>query len=105
MKEITIYVPTDPKVELPEKQYDSTTSGHYSLITESNMNCTGWYYHKNHKWILDGYDSLPIKAWLKPVTISEKEISKVIRDELMFVPYDACDRTAKAITALMRGEK
>jgi len=26
-----------------------------------------------------------------------EEMSKVIRDELMFVPYEACDRTAQAI--------
>ena len=32
---------------------------------------------------------------------SEEEISKVIRYELMFVPYDACDRTAKAIKELL----
>ena len=123
MTEITIYVPTDPKVELPEKQYDSTTSGHYSLITESNMNCTGWYYHKNHKWILDGYDSLPIKEWLKPVTISEKEINQAI--ELLLAAHltlidenrrdgswpqkhiarKSFDEKKQAILALMRGEK
>jgi len=36
--------------------------------------------------------------------VSVEKISKVIRYELMFVPYEACDRTAKAIHKLIYGE-
>ena len=36
---------------------------------------------------------------------TEDEISKVIRFELVFIHYDACDRTAKAIIELIKSKQ
>ena len=94
MKEITIYVPTDPKVELPEERekFYNTSRG-YLFFNQLG------YFCDDDLFPIESIDK--IKFWLKPVTISEEYLAKICYDNFGNGP----NGVAKAILALMKGEK
>ena len=122
MKEIIIYVPTDPKVELPEPGMlvyaTIKVEAIKFMVVASIDDDTG-------KWIehLEETNNLDVIEWLKPVTISEKEINQAI--ELLLAAHltlidenrrdgswpqkhiarKSFDEKKQAILALMKGEE
>ena len=102
MKEITIYVPTDPKVELPEPGMlvyaTIKVEAIKFMVVASIDDDTG-------KWIehLEETNNLDVIEWLKPVTISEEEIIKIMYRN-GFTNEVRVTRVARAITTLMKGD-